>query len=154
MAKDAKTVKKGRPEITVIDPNSLTDDEKAALRAQARAQVDAEVRQRTTDALFVQYLQEERRKGDPQEETKYIVLDMAGHSDRIMIDGVAYFHGTQYGVPLSLYNVLRDVVQAGWRHEDEIGGANRSSYNKPRQIRLSPNMANLPASAILHGGAR
>lgn len=154
MAKDAKVVKKGRPEITVLDPALLSNEDKASLRARAKAAADAEIKQRTVDALYVQYLEEERRKHDPQEETKYIMLDMAGHADRIMIDGVVYFHGTQYGVPLSLYNVLRETIQAGWKHEDEIGGANRNAYNKPRQIRLSPNMAHLPASAILHGGAR
>lgn len=126
-----------RAAVNLIDPTSIDDEVKASLRAKARVAVAAEQREKTEDALYAQFLEEERRVLDPQHEIKYIVLDLAGHSDRVMLDGTVYFHGVHYGVPLPVYEVLREVVQRGWDHEDEVGGANRNHYQKPRDTHVS-----------------
>ena len=132
---------KRRPAVILVDSTSLDDETKAALRAKARAAVAKEVEEKSAEALYLQYLEEERRALDPQQETKYIQLDMAGHADRIMLDGVVYFHGITYAVPKGKYDTLRDIVARGWEHESEIGFANRGRNTAPRakDIRLTPS---------------
>jgi hypothetical protein len=126
-----------RPTVNLIDETSIDEEVKAQLRAKARSAVAAEQKEATEEALYAQFLEEERRALDPKHEIKYLVLDMAGHSDRIMLDGVVYFHGIRYGVAKPVYEMLREIVQRGWAHEDEIGGANRAQYQKPRDTQLS-----------------
>lgn len=128
----AKTPAKGPASIAVIDPTTLTDEDRASLRARAAAAIDKEVHQATVDAMYAQFLKEERAKRTPADEIKYIQLDLAAHSDRIMLDGTVYFHGTTYAVPRRVYEVLRETVQNGWRHERESEGKlNRNAYRKP-----------------------
>lgn len=134
----AKAPSKGPASLTVIDPATLTDEDRASLRARAAKTIDAEVKQATVDAMYEQFLKEEREKRNPVDEIKYICLDLAAHSDRIMLDGTIYFHGTTYAVPRRVYEVLREVVQNGWRHERETEGKlNRNAYRKPVQPVLS-----------------
>lgn len=140
-----------RPSITLIDPTLLSDAEKAELRAKARERVDRERKEASMDAFLAAEIDAARRAGLPQEEMKFIALDMAGHSDRIMLDGIIYFHGQTYEVPKHTYDVLREVVARGWEHEDEIGGANRDMYRRPRTTALTRGMENLAASQILRG---
>lgn len=127
MAKAAR-----RPAVQLVDESLLDDNLKAQLRARARAAAQAEREKAAEDALYAKYLEEERRAGDPQHEIKYIVLDLAGHSDRITMDGVVYFHGLRYGVPKPVYDSMREIVARGWKHEAEVGGANRNNYQRPR----------------------
>lgn len=128
-----------RPRVNLIDEGVLSEDEKAQLRAEARAAVDAEQKALTREQLLRQYIAEERRKRDPQEEMKYITLDLAGHSDRIMLDGIMYMHGIKYAVPKSKFDTLREIVARGWKHEDEVGGANRDQYQRPRDTHIRNN---------------
>lgn len=135
---------KRRPAVVLVDPASLDEETKASLRAKARAAVAQEVQEKSADALYQQYLEEERRALNPQEEIKYFTLDMAGHADRIMLDGVVFFHGVQYAQPKSKYDSLRDIVARGWEHETEIGYANRNlrkATPQQRSVVLSPNNA-------------
>lgn len=138
-----------KPSVVSIDPTLLSDEEKAQLRAQARKRVEQERKDATMDAFLQAEIEAARRASMPEEEMKYIQLDMAGHSDRIMLDGVIYFHGQTYEVPKHTYDVLAEVVGRGWEHEDQIGGANRDQYRKPRETRLGPRMTNLSASQIM-----
>lgn len=130
-------------------PAMLTDDEKAQLRAKARERVEQERRDAAMDIFLQQEIELARRAYIPSQEMKLLFLNMAGHSDRIMIDGVVYFHGQTYEVPKSLYDVLNEVVARGWDHEDEIGGANRDVYRRPRSTALLPGMEGLSTSQIM-----
>ena len=150
MAKTPVQPPKGRPPVVIdIDPTLLSDAEKTALRTKALERVNQERKDAAMDAFLADEVSKARRAHLPEEEMKYISLDMAGHSDRIMIDGTVYFHGQTYEVPKRLYDVLREVVGRGWEHEDEIGGANRDVYRRPRATALQPGMAGLSASTIL-----
>lgn len=142
-------VVKGRPSLVDVNPATLTEEEKGLLRTKALERVAKERKEAAMDAFLATEIDLARRAHVPNEEMKYISLDMAGHSDRIMIDGVVYFHGQTYEVPKRLYDVLKEVVGRGWEHEDEIGGANRDVYRRPRSTALQPGMAGLSASQIL-----
>lgn len=145
----AKAPLKGKPQLIDIDPTLLSDAEKAALRERALERVAKERKEHAMDAFLEQEIAQARKAHLPAQEIKYISLDMAGHADRIMIDGVVYFHGQTYEVPKCLYDVLAEVVARGWEHEDEIGGANRNSYRKPRSTALRPGMVGMSATQIL-----
>lgn len=142
---------KRRPAVILVDPASLNDEAKDALRAKAREQIDREVEEKTADVLFQEYLEAERRARDPEQEMKWITLDLAGHSDRITLDGTIFFHGMTRAVPKNVYDSLRDIVARGWEHESEIGFANRNRNTAPRQrdVRLSPtNPTGVPIGAV------
>jgi hypothetical protein len=126
-----------RPRVNLVDPDSLDAETKEALRLRARAAAADEQKQKSADALYLTYLEEERRALDPQQETKYIQLDLAGHSDRIRLDGTIFFHGITYGVPRAVFESLRETVQRGWKHEFEVGGANRNAYQRPLDTQLN-----------------
>lgn len=145
----AKLPTKGRPQLIDVDPNTLSDDVKATLRAKALEKVAQERQDAAMDAFLKIEIEKARRAHLPAEEMKYITLDMAGHSDRIMIDGTIYFHGQTYEVPKKLYDVLQDIISRGWEHEHEIGGANREFYRRPRSTSLRPGMENVATSQLM-----
>lgn len=145
----AKPPVKGRPHLIDVDPTLLTAAEKAALREKALERVNKERKEAAMDAFLAQEIDLARRGHMPAEEMKYITLDMAGHSDRIMLDGVIYFHGQTYEVPKRVYDVLAETIGRGWEHEDEVGGANREQYRRPRSTTLRPGMEGLAASRIM-----
>lgn len=145
-------VQKGRPHIVDVDPTLLSEEVKQQLRIKARERVNQERQEAAMDAFLAKEVALARHAHMPQEELKYISLDMAGHADRIMLDGVIYFHGQTYEVPKRIYDVLREVVGRGWDHEDEIGGANRDLYRRPRSTALLPGMETVAASQIFAGG--
>lgn len=123
-----------RPAVNLIDPASLDDDLKASLRAKAKLAVAKEQEEKSADALYEQFLEEERRALDPQYETKYIVLDLAEHSDRITLDGTVFFHGDRYAVSLPVYQSLKEIVARGWDHERETQGHTRFNPRKHNRV--------------------
>ena len=54
-------------------------------------------------------------------------------------------------MPQSLGTFLLEKQQRCWRHEDEIGGANREQL-KARNIRISSKDVNTPAGMLLNRG--
>lgn len=147
----AKLPVKGRAQVMDIDPTLLSDEVKASLRAKALERVNKERADAAMDAFLATEIEKARRSHMPSQEMKYISLDLAGHSDRIMLDGTVYFHGQTYEVPKSTYDVLREVVSRGWQHEDEIGGANSDVYRRPRATSIGMQHANTDASQIMYG---
>lgn len=140
-----------KPSVVLVDPSLLSDEEKKELRVAAKKRIGEERKAAAQDAYLEQVLDEERRAGIPNEEERYITLDMAGHSDRIMLDGVVYFHGQTYLVRKSTYDVMAETVARGWDHEDEIGGANRDQYRRPRNTVLRPGQERVTTSQLLRG---
>jgi hypothetical protein len=138
-----------KPSITVIDPTLLSEADKAALRAKARERVDKERRDAAMDAFLGSEVELARRAHIPNQEMKYITLDLAGHSLFIMLDGTVYFHGETYEVPKMVYDTMAEIVSRGWEHESEIGGANRELYRKPRNARIGHGMENLTTAQLM-----
>src|SRR4029077_7361673 len=65
----------------------LSDAEKEKIREKARVTVRREQEEREEAALYAEYLKEERRAADPDEELVPIYLELALHSPYIMLDG-------------------------------------------------------------------
>jgi hypothetical protein len=71
---------------------------------------------------------------EPQEE---VVINVAGHSDKIRLDGKIFWQGHSYTLPASVAASIRDIMQCTWNHEWSCGGANMNEYRKPLESRVS-----------------
>lgn len=128
MAADDKARDEGDNE--GLDPNhpilSLEDQRKA--RDEARAVILEERRK----AAFKDLVAKEREKllgveglrtGDPvRDELVSVTLDLAEHSDRIVLNGVIYLHGQTYKVPRHVADTMREIQSRGHNHQNELDG--------------------------------
>lgn len=95
-------------------------------------------------------------KGPPKdlkEEQFNFTLDLAEHSDRLVIDGTVYFHGGNYTVGQRTYDAMREMISRGWNHQREIEGKNENAYRLQRNVRISPRSMNVSAKELVHGAA-
>lgn len=69
-------------------------------------------------------------QGEEEEELD-VLIDLPGHSARIVLDGIAYYHGHIYFLPYSKVTTILDVMGRAWDHEESVGGANTNSYRRP-----------------------
>ena len=129
--------------------SGLTPEEKEQIRARAVEQIAKEKRDEATEAYLNQALDEERRKGRPQDTYEDLLIDLPGHAVHVMIDGVEFLHAFTYNVTGNQAATIREIVQRAWDHEDEIGGANRNFYKKPRHLTLRRNAQNVSTTRIL-----
>ena len=122
-----------------VDLSVLTAEDRKRIREEARIKVEAELKVAAEDAFLETAMDDVRQEMNPQaiHETRFIIIDLAGHSDRITLDGMPYFHGMPCTVPKPVYDVLMEQTTRGWKHEREIGGANANAYQSPREITVS-----------------
>lgn len=125
------------PRIITLNADLLSAAQKAALRKKARETVTKRRIETAEEAYLDASIKEAELVDKPLEQIEYIMLDLAGHSERLMIDGVFYYHGNMYEVPASRAALMREMVARGWDHELEVGGANRDQYRKPRNTTFS-----------------
>lgn len=78
-----------------------------------------------------------------------ITLDLAPHSDRLVIDGTIYFHGRTYTVPQSLFDVMREQQYRGWEHQREIDGKDRDFYRNRANVVLRSGSEGRSAESLL-----
>ena len=123
----------------------LTDAEILAAKKKARVRLEAQAKKAAL--ADIEDAEVERLKMEeglvpgagPQDEMVSITLDLAEHSDRIVIDGTIYCHGRTYTLPRHKADTLRDIMYQGWRHQElEIDGKKLSQfYAKKRNTVLS-----------------
>jgi hypothetical protein len=133
--------------------DGLTAEERAEIKAEAEKTIEKERKDRAKKNYKNLALAEARRAANvnTNEDAVYIHLDLPGHTDGVIINGVKYWHGQTYQVAVSLARTLMEKQQACWRHEDEIGGSNRQ-FEKERNIRIGAKDLNVPNSYILTRG--
>jgi len=68
-----------------------------------------------------------------------LTLDLAPHSDRLMLDSKIYLHGGTYTIGERVYNTMREMIHRGWEHQREIDGKDGNMYRNQSNIRLNPN---------------
>jgi len=147
---------------------ALSDKEKAAIREKAKLMVANELKAREETALLDQYLAEERKAVDPQQQLIPIFLNLAGHSEYIMLDGVQYFHQQLHHVTPNVFAVLAEQQARGWAHEEEtevrdtrtrrrntapshVGIGNFTDNRNPRNLTVSSGQLQGAAPAALLG---
>lgn len=119
----------------------LSEAEKRALYAEALKIVAEEAKARRSDELLDEYKQIARRELIPEEALEPVLIDLAGHSTCLTVDGKKYFHGTTYYLSAAQAASIRESIYRGWKHEAEIRGANSNAYRKPNSISLTPSDA-------------
>lgn len=145
---------KQRPEPIITDFSALSQHEQDELRAEAQLAVEEESREAQRKAFLQREMENERRKkklviDDPEDEIVPVLIDVAGYSDRISVDGKIFMHGRIYEVPLRLKRVLDEIMQRTMKHEADVGGANRDSYRKPANVTLKPGMEGITTSQLM-----
>jgi hypothetical protein len=133
----------------IPDLSLLSAAEQAELRKIAADEVMAERKKAARDAAIEAFKEEARIEADPEEELFEYQLDLAGHADRIALDGKVFLHGQTYQFTRKELDTVHDIVAQTWKHEDEIGGANRDYYLRPRQVRVGPNDVGRSNSSIM-----
>jgi ferritin-like protein len=82
-----------------------------------------------------------------------ITLDLAEHSDRLVIDSTTYFHGRTYTVDKATYDLMREIIHRGWEHQREIDGKNATAYRTQANIQLSPKDVINTRESLLNGNS-
>lgn len=121
----------------------LSNEDVLAARAKARSRLERErhakamkrVEEEEVERLR---LEEGLTTGDRvKDEIVDIVVDLAPHSDKIVINGQAYHQGFTYPVPRHVADSLRETMARGWAHQDEIDGKNKAQiYAQNRQFKM------------------
>lgn len=133
LGKDPGNVELPAPELTSVEKQALYDE---ALKA-----IHDELKEKESARLLEEYKKDVRRKLVPSEALEPILVDLAGHANKIVIDGTQYFHGVTYHFTRSQAETIREIIWRTWRHEHEIGGANGNAYRRPRNLTLGPENA-------------
>lgn len=156
--------KKGRGRPSVKGPRTslklspedlalLTADEIKALEAEAAAEATDEHKETLKARVKASFKAAKRRElsgeTDEDEPSRTIMLDLAPHSNQIMLDGKVFFHGQTYEVSENVYKTLSEIQARGWDHEDEVGNANQKAYRRPRHITIGPNDMNVAATQLM-----
>lgn len=110
----------------------LSEEDKAAIRAKAREKVREEVKDRATKALLEQFVEEERQLMIPGEELCEIFLDLASHSQYIMLDGKQYLHHHWYQVKRAVFQVLSEQMNRGWAHDEQTQVTDAKGHRRYR----------------------
>jgi hypothetical protein len=126
-----------------LEFSTLTEAEKEEIRKTALETVEKERHARAEEACMVVAMDEARKSLLPEAEMTDIFIDLPGHAARILIDGVEYLHGFTYPVTIAQAATMTDIMQRAWDHEDEVGGANRNFYRKPRHQTLTRQHRNV-----------
>lgn len=140
--------KKTEPNVAP-SPMELTQAEKEALWLEAEADVAEELKAAEKERLLKEYKKEVRRSRIPEEALEPILIDVAGHSNKITLDSVEYFHGTTYYLSQAQRATINDIMSQTWKHEREIGGANSNAYRAPLDRTIRPADMSRPLSSLL-----
>lgn len=138
MTKPNKGRSRGTP-AQIVDLSLLSAEEQIELKKIAEGEVLEERKRKARDAYIEAMKLEALRTIDPEEELFPFTIDVAGHADRIMLDGRIYLHGQTYEFTKKELDTIRDICARTWDHEEEIGGSNRDYYRRPRHTRVGPN---------------
>jgi len=140
--------KKSKAYIDVVDPVEeefevggaeenneflLTEEECLEIEAEVALEIEEARRTIERDAFRKETKRRLRIAAGLEHAQIQVTIDLAGHSNKIMLDGREYHQGFSYVVPAPVYQTIADIMQRTWQHEEDVGGANRDEYRKPRQ---------------------
>jgi|SRR5215468_549507 len=139
--------------IKTFNADLLTDEQRDALRSKAKEHVDKKRIEKAEDEYLQEAIRQHELVDKPDDRLEFITLDLAGHTEFLLIDGVKYSHGETYEVDHRRACTMREMQSRGWDHEAEVGGANRDMYRKAhrkaRDLTLNGGMENMSAQMIL-----
>jgi hypothetical protein len=119
---------------SILDAKTIED-----VRAQAKAKVEKERIAAAKAQLLEEFELEERRANGTIEPMEEIFIDLAPYADRLMIDGKILFQGQTKTVKASEAAVIRDMMQATWRHQSIVDGKPEDFYRRSRGQGVAAN---------------
>lgn len=128
---------------------ALTAADKERVRLKAAKTVADKYKKKAEEALLAKMIKELERELIPEERVEPILINVAGHSDRIVLDGRQYQHGQVYHLTVNERETLEDVMAQTWRHEREVGGANFNHYRKPANAVVRPGSEIAPLHSLI-----
>lgn len=127
MADDKKKLPKAIVDTSILDPKVIEE-----VRAQAKITVEKERIAAAKAQLKEQFESEERRANGTEEPLEEIYIDLAPYADRLMIDGKILFQGQTKTVKAGEAAVIREMMQATWRHQSIVDGKPEDFYRRSR----------------------
>lgn len=133
-----------------VDPDDvqLSDEDMQRIRAKAKAQVAAERRKALETQALAAELEKLRGKagmvtGDPEEDRLvHVTIDLGASADSITVNGVKYFQGRGYDLPVHMVRSMLEIMYRTQEHEHDISGKAKSDfYRKPHREVVSRNTA-------------
>src|SRR4029077_9778703 len=103
----------------------LKDDDKKALREEAKKSVLAEMEQDARDKYYSDEMARLRREKIPADQLVMLTIDAAPYVPFIMLDGVQFYHGYTYEVTVAQATTINEIMQRTWQHQDTIDGRSR-----------------------------
>lgn len=132
--KDMKLSLGAMPEMQPDMP-TLTNEEMKAIEAQAREEVNRELKEKLRADYLAKTKADMKKKAlfvegkDSREASvEYIVIDLPKFSDRITIDSTVYFHGMRYAFAPKKAAVIKETMHRQWLHHAEINGLDVNEY--------------------------
>jgi hypothetical protein len=123
----------------IVDTSILAPEKIKELQLKAKANVEKE-RQRAAEAQLLEELElEERRANGSVEPMEEVYIDLAPYADRLMIDGKILFQGQTRMVRASEAEVIREMIQATWRHQSIVDGKPEDFYRRSRGQGVAAN---------------
>ena len=74
---------------------------------------------------------------ETEEDIETVLVNVAPHSDRIILDGVHYLANRTYEVPSRVAATMRDIIAQTWKHENATGGAYSYGAGAARNTRAA-----------------
>lgn len=121
----------------VVDTSLVSDKRREELRASARKKIEAEQIKAAETQVLKELEAEERVASGLQEVQMQVEIDLAPYCDRIVIDNVIYFQGTQPIVPESRAMVMLEIMANTWKHQAEIDGKSENFYRRSRSAHVT-----------------
>jgi len=132
------TEKKPGPKV-IVDTSILDEKTISEVRAQAKVKVDKERIAAAKAQLLEEFEMEERRANGTEEPLEEIYIDLAPYADRLMIDGKILFQGQTRTVKAGEAAVIREMMQATWRHQSIVDGKPEDFYRRSRGQGVAAN---------------
>jgi len=115
---------------------TLSMDEMKEIELQARAEVEAELKEKLRADYLAKTKSDLKKKSlfvegsDAQGASlERIQIDLPKFSDRIVIDGTIYFHNGTYSFAPQKAAVIKEIMNRQWMHHAEINGLDINEYN-------------------------
>jgi hypothetical protein len=150
--------KKGPPNINdaemPVEMELLSADQKKAIRDEAHRALLAEMEQDARDKFYADELKKLRREKLPAERYITITIDSAPYVPYFMIDGVRFYNGYVYEVPVKQAAVLSEQMQRSWLHQDEIDGRSKfAPYRREQGMKIGLAQAGTTTRGFAAGQA-
>lgn len=137
---------KGKEVITI----ELTDEEKEELLELAKTQVAEKYRKVAKKRFLEEMVKQVEQESIPEQQLHPLLIDLAGHANKVVVDGKHYIHGRVYYLTQNEYDSMTEIMSNTWRHEREVHGANGDFYRKPQNALLRPGHEQMSLSQLVN----